>query len=147
MSSEQCNNCGGFEKLDVCMHCTTVVCEHCKLNHAPLCEELAKRKRRKQGPTVANTPVPQHRRGHEVPSTTGPDRHFAENPALVATDGLSTPSITMDEAVKAMEARLTAPLVMIVTPAPPTEHYKRFVDEPAPVDRGLNAVKGLLEGN
>ena len=41
---------------------------------APLCEELEKRKRRNQGPTVANTPVPQHRRGHEVPPTTGPDR-------------------------------------------------------------------------
>ena len=74
MSSEQCNNCGGFEKLDVCVFCSTVVCEHCKLNHAPLCEELEKRKRRNQGPTVANTPAPQHRRGHEVPPTTGPDR-------------------------------------------------------------------------
>ena len=72
--ADQCNNCGGFEKLDVCMHCTTVVCEHCRPNHAPLCEELEKRKRRNQGPTVANTPVPQHRRGHAVPPTTGPDR-------------------------------------------------------------------------
>jgi len=44
------------------------------MGHAPLCEELKKRKRRGEGPTIANVPMPPHRSGHETPPTTGPDR-------------------------------------------------------------------------
>ena len=72
--NEQCNTCGGFTHLAVCEHCSTVVCESCKPNHKYLCEELQKRKKRNLGPTVANVPVPQHRRGHETPPTTRPER-------------------------------------------------------------------------
>lgn len=143
--NDQCNGCGSFDEISKCSFCPTLLCGRCSRRHSMLCEELQKRKKRGEGPTIANVQVPAHRAGHETPETTGPDRHFAENPALGAPYDLSTPGVTMDEAVKAMEARLTAPLVMTVTPAPPTEHYKRFVDEPTPVDQGLAAVKDLLE--
>ena len=136
MSSEQCNNCGGFEKLDVCVFCSTVVCEHCKLNHAPLCEELAKRKRRNQGPTVANTPVPQHRRGHEVPPTTGPDRHFAKNPALGAPYNLD--NVAQEIADKATDG-LYAYALKLAALAPPA------IAPESDVNIGLMGIHDLLK--
>ena len=81
MTDEQCNNCGGFKDVTDCQHCATRICTYCRLNHEPYCEELQKAKRRGEGPTIGNVPVPAHRAGHETPPTTEPDRRF-EVPAV-----------------------------------------------------------------
>ena len=44
--ADQCNTCGGFEHVAKCSHCATLICEHCKRNHEPVCEQMQKRKRR-----------------------------------------------------------------------------------------------------
>ena len=77
--NDQCNLCGAFDDsttraVNPCEYCSTPVCSLCFGKHNTFCKDLTAAKRRNQGPTVANTPVPQHRRGHEVPPTTGPDR-------------------------------------------------------------------------
>jgi hypothetical protein len=91
MMTSQCQGCGGFDKLDVCTHCTSVVCERCKPNHAPFCEELRKRKRRGEGPTIANAIIPEHRVGHIAPPAGPPDkrRTLSKHPALGAPYDLS----------------------------------------------------------
>lgn len=64
MWGDQCNTCGAHENPVIsvapCKHCSTKICNGCRPNHEPLCEELTKRKQRGYGPTVI-----QH---HETPS-------------------------------------------------------------------------------
>jgi hypothetical protein len=102
--ANQCNTCGGFDKLDVCMHCTTVVCERCKMGHAPLCEELKKRKRRGEGPTIANMGTPPHRSGHETPPTTGPDRFVGKSRILEAPYKMDPADIRVDAVDQGLNA-------------------------------------------
>lgn len=69
----QCNTCGAnfsTDTIDKCSFCPTLVCSRCRRHHEPFCEEIQKLKRRGQGPTIANVPVPPHRRGHETPEPT-----------------------------------------------------------------------------
>lgn len=175
MHEHQCNICGGFEKIDACAHCLHAVCENCKSNHEPYCEMAKKMKARGEGPTIANVPQGEHRRGHETPPTTPPDRRTTKAEILGAPYDLSefaglrsdimyhaaksieanqellqrladeAPVEPVDRGMAALHAKLTAPLVMTVTPAPETQHYRRIIDEP--VDQGLESVKDLLEGN
>lgn len=72
--NEQCNNCGGFDKLLPCSHCLTIICENCQMNHSGHCEELQKVKKRGEGPTIANAGIPEHRAGHIAPPPTPADR-------------------------------------------------------------------------
>jgi hypothetical protein len=133
MHGQQCNTCGGFERLDVCTHCTTVVCEQCKPNHGYLCEELQKRKKRGEGRTIANSQVPPHRRGHEAPPTTAPDRKLSKPAILGAPYKLS-------EAVVPGENRGGlwdyANALLPITPE------SQPVD---PIDQSLQAVKDLIK--
>jgi hypothetical protein len=69
----QCNTCGAnfsTDTIDKCSFCSTFVCSRCRRHHEPFCEEIQKLKKRGQGPTIANVPVPPHRRGHETPEPT-----------------------------------------------------------------------------
>jgi hypothetical protein len=74
--NQQCQSCGSFETVTPCAYCPTLICMSCARNHSSLCEELQKSKRRGEGPTIANVPVPQHRRGHEIPEPTPAPRYF-----------------------------------------------------------------------
>jgi hypothetical protein len=94
--SDQCNTCGSHKDIEPCPQCSTIICAHCKLNHVPLCAELQKRKRRNEGPTIANVPVPQHRRGHETPETTGPDRTLTKSPVLGAPYTFTPPLVSAE---------------------------------------------------
>lgn len=79
MHGQQCQGCGSYDDsstrgVNPCEHCSTLICQSCTRNHSPLCKELQARKLRGEGPTIGNVPMFAHRRGHETPPTTGPDR-------------------------------------------------------------------------
>lgn len=185
--NEQCNLCGGHKDLIKCSFCPTTICEICKRNHEPYCEEIQKRKKRGEGPTVANTHPPVHRHGHEAPELI----HIPSAAPLAAQEPAAMPleetiiPVVIDavvasvqqqlDAVKDLskrftdeeiEARLTAPLVLTVTPAPETKQYRRIVDdtnraneafvdilastklgrgEAEKIDKQLDAIKDLLK--
>ena len=65
----QCQSCGSFTDRQ-CSFCSSLICLTCKANHEPFCEEIQKRKRRGEGPTIANVNQGDHRRGHETPIDT-----------------------------------------------------------------------------
>ena len=65
----QCQSCGSFTDRQ-CSFCSSLICLKCKANHEPFCEEIQKRKRRGEGPTIANVNQGDHRRGHETPIDT-----------------------------------------------------------------------------
>ena len=65
----QCQSCGSFTNRQ-CSFCSSLICLTCKANHEPFCEEIQKRKRRGEGPTIANVNQGDHRRGHETPIDT-----------------------------------------------------------------------------
>jgi len=65
----QCQSCGAFTDRQ-CLFCPSLICLKCKANHEPFCEEIQKRKRRGEGPTIANVNQGDHRRGHETPIDT-----------------------------------------------------------------------------
>ena|SRR5579864_5589660 len=129
--ANQCNTCGGFEQLDVCMSCLTVVCEHCKPNHGYLCEELQKRKKRGEGRTIANIQVPPHRHGHETPADI--DRIVSKPAILTAPYDLST-SLSVDPA--GSRSGLWGYAQSQMTPD------GRAID---PIDQSLQAVKDLIK--
>ena len=130
----QCNTCGGFEKLDVCTHCTTVVCESCKRNHAPLCEELKKRKARGEGPTIANMPQDGHRHGHEVPLAGGPDRHNTMPAVLGAPYDLSK-----------LNPQPADPYKLFIAPSGLVAYAEKMAAPTEPIDQAIAAVADLLK--
>ena len=119
----QCNTCGGFEKLHTCQHCSTIICEMCRLHHEPFCEQLTKVKKRGEGPTIANAPAPPHRAGHETPAL----------PALV----------TIPSAAPLLEKRLLESLLPIKITLPLSEIQLAKVDHD--IDIGLNALADLIK--
>ena len=130
MHSDQCNICGSYEELLPCAHCTTVLCQNCQRNHSPLCEDIQKRKKRGEGPTVGNTPTPPHRAGHQPPPTTGPDRRTSMPAVLGAPYKLE---ISLPEALVAsgIGGGLEAYVSKLTAPA-------------EPIDQAIAAVKDLL---
>lgn len=91
MHGQQCNTCGGFEKLDVCLHCKTAVCTSCKQSHEPYCQVAQKIRKMGGGPTIANTPQSPHRAGHETPADAV--RYLSMPAVLGASYDLSVPSL------------------------------------------------------
>ncbi len=71
---KQCQSCGSFETITPCEYCPTLICSLCARSHCPLCAALQKRKKRGEGPTIANVPMPPHRSGQEIPEPVPPDR-------------------------------------------------------------------------
>jgi hypothetical protein len=48
----QCNSCGGFNDINKCPTCFTLICARCQTNHEQGCSQAAEMKKRGQGPTV-----------------------------------------------------------------------------------------------
>jgi hypothetical protein len=78
---DQCNSCGAFE-ADKCSYCPTLICSRCKPRHEAICEYNQKRIKRGEGPTIANMPQGEHRRGHETPEPA-----WAKKPGEKTDDG------------------------------------------------------------
>jgi hypothetical protein len=127
----QCNTCGGFEKLDVCLHCKAAVCSNCKQSHAPYCEMAQKMKARGEGPTIANIPQGEHRRGHELVPPTEPDRHNTMPAVLGAPYDFSSTPPKVEELKAGLWAYAAKHLEPVVPPA-------------EPIDQAIDAVKDLL---
>jgi len=132
--NDQCNTCGAHQDIEQCAHCPTMICKRCKLNHGPLCEELQKRKKRGEGPTVANVPMPPHRSGHETPPTTGPDRHNSKPRILEAPYDLKQGLVNQAQVDIFASTKLTG----LAKYAEGIEHLD------ATVDQQIAAVKDLL---
>ena len=136
--SAQCNNCGSFEYVRLCPHCTqAAICTRCEGNHAPFCEELQKRKKRGQGPTVGNVPMPAHRAGHETPPTTEPDRLYSM-PGVLGAPYLPENAITMEQAFEHLANAGLHPILRSAIAG------GSAAEEQAKIDEGLEGVKDLL---
>lgn len=144
--NDQCNLCGAFDDsttraVNPCEYCSTPVCSLCFGKHNTFCKDLTASKRRGLGPTVANTQVPDHRRGHEAPPTTGPDRPVRgySKPAVLAAPYNLSPSSAIPVApepadYEALAVKMFPGLIL----KPLTEGVA-----PAPIDQQIDAVKDL----
>lgn len=47
-----CNSCGAYEDAEMCSYCPTLVCNRCRRGHELVCEDIQKRKKRGEGPTI-----------------------------------------------------------------------------------------------
>jgi hypothetical protein len=128
MFNEQCNTCGAYDdastlSVSLCAHCkTTLLCQNCRKNHEPYCKYNQKLLSLGLGPTIANMPQPPHRRGHETPETTGPDRVLTKSPVLGAPYTLDpSDRALIDAAVDGVAKLLREESPEPVEPRPLTE--------------------------
>lgn len=133
MHGEQCGTCGAYDDsstcgVSTCEHCSGLICSKCKARHTVFCEDLQKRKQRRDGHTVSNILTPPHRAGHDVPPTTEPDRRLTKSPALGAPYDFTTPAV--DQAGDPYEIG----------------GLWKYAKSMEPVDQGIEATKDLLEG-
>lgn len=150
-----CNTCGAFEGIETCSYCSTLVCKSCKLQHEPYCKQIQKMKARGEGPTIANAPQGEHRRGHEQPVDT--TRQVTKFTVLSAPYDFNEPQPEFDETeggLRAVAAKLAAPVesiapAVLVDPIAIALGLAILADD-APVslvhdvDQAIEAVKDLL---
>jgi hypothetical protein len=86
MLNDQCNTCGGFENLTQCSFCPTTICSGCKVHHEPACEPLSRSRARGEGPTIANSGMPEHRAGHVAPPFVPADRPLIRIPSAAPVE-------------------------------------------------------------
>lgn len=70
---DQCNQCGGFENLGNCEHCSVRVCRSCRTTHGPVCAQNKVFEAQGKGGTVSNGGLNARSVGLNIPTTPAPE--------------------------------------------------------------------------